>query len=124
MSGRVSPFEALTGVDKQIRWLEVQSVRLPYVRGAMEKPIPEQGIDYMERTGEPTERAVERRAVPAAEAPPKPATQEKPAMQERPAMRGSALQADFQRTRHRQYDAVIARMKQAEQRISGYKPLS
>ena len=32
MTNRVSPFAALTGAEKQIKWLEYQSVRLPYIQ--------------------------------------------------------------------------------------------
>ena len=36
MTNRVSPFAALTGAEKQIKWLEYQSVRLPYIQSGME----------------------------------------------------------------------------------------
>lgn len=40
MTNRVSPFAALTGAEKQIKWLEYQSVRLPYIQSGMED-VPE-----------------------------------------------------------------------------------
>ena len=38
MSHQQSPFAALTGAEKQIKWLEYQSIRLPYVQNAIEQP--------------------------------------------------------------------------------------
>ena len=32
MKSQVSPFAALTGAEKQLKWLEYQSIRLPYTR--------------------------------------------------------------------------------------------
>ena len=37
MSRQQSPFAALTGAEKQIKWLEYQSIRLPYVPAETEK---------------------------------------------------------------------------------------
>lgn len=42
MSERVSPFAALTGAEKQIKWLEYQSIRLPYIEGGMETSLPDE----------------------------------------------------------------------------------
>ena len=36
MKGQVSPFAALTGEEKQLKWLEYQSIRLPYTETAVE----------------------------------------------------------------------------------------
>ena len=38
MQSQVSPFAALTGAEKQLKWLEYQSIRLPYTEAAVEKP--------------------------------------------------------------------------------------
>ncbi len=38
MKSQVSPFAALTGAEKQLKWLEYQSIRLPYTEAAVEKP--------------------------------------------------------------------------------------
>ena len=38
MKTQVSPFAALTGEEKQLKWLEYQSIRLPYTETAVEKP--------------------------------------------------------------------------------------
>ena len=97
MSRQISPFAALTGAEKQIRWLEYQSIRLPYVQ------VEE-----------------ENHAAPCETIPPaKPAEPELKSKQERPqpppeVPRSMPNPADYQKTRHSQYDAVIARLKQAE----------
>lgn len=100
-----SPFAALTGADKQIKWLEVQSVRLPYVQGALEAPPSAQA-----EAPQPKEE--------------RPATKAEPLPQEQGCVLLGTTKLEFQRTKHQQYDAVIERMKQAEKRVSGYKPLS
>ena len=94
MSKQISPFAALSGAEKQIRWLEYQSIRLPYV--------PAEPTDYSSKeVSQQPERDI---AKPPREIP------------ERPLPPPEILQAgnDFVKTRHSQYDAVIARMKQAE----------
>lgn len=98
MSRHTSPFAALTGAEKQIRWLEYQSVRLPYVEAAAE-PIPS-----------PAPK-------PKEEVKPAPAASERP----QPPPEVPRTMADFQKTRHSQYDAVIARMKQAELQSRQYQ---
>lgn len=129
MSGRVSPFAELTGAEKQIKWLEMQSVRLPYVRGALEKQEDISG----EAAIEPQKASADPRRANASPsntdphtynaAPPSaaPASADKP--RARPEQSTSSRVA-FQQTRHRQYDAVIARMKQAEQRVNGFSTFS
>lgn len=112
MSGQISPFAALTGAEKQIKWLEYQSVRLPYIQTTVEeepvvpveKPKPETG-DL-----KPT-NAQNSALSPARPLPP-------------PEIPRSMQQTDFQKTRHSQYDAVIARMKQAELQARGYQSMS
>ena len=42
MANRVSPFAALTGAEKQIKWLEYQSVKLPYIQSGVEDVLPPQ----------------------------------------------------------------------------------
>lgn len=96
MSHNSSPFSELTGAEKQLKWLEYQTVRLPYVQGAVD-------------------------AAPVAKAP----VQEKETVQDAHApstpLTPPSLYPDFQKTRHSQYDAVIARMKQAEQKTTHYQ---
>ena len=95
MSRQVSPFAALSGAEKQIRWLEYQSIRLPYVSTESE---------------EWKEKAVQEHAETKTETHEKPKEVERP----QPPPEVPRSMADLQRTRHSQYDAVIARMKQAE----------
>ena len=47
MTNRVSPFAALTGAEKQIKWLEYQSVRLPYIQSGMED-VPDTGCSAVQ----------------------------------------------------------------------------
>lgn len=95
MSRQQSPFAALTGAEKQIKWLEYQSIRLPYVQTDLEQKA--------------TKPPLADHVITAAE-------KEKPAAHERPQPPPEVprVMPDFQKTRHSQYDAVIARMKQAE----------
>ena len=98
MSKQLSPFAALTGAEKQIRWLEYQSIRLPYVEGKLdeastkttEKQIADDGVRQINVKSATTERPQPPPEVPR------------------------TIPADYYKTRHSQYDAVIARLKQAE----------
>lgn len=112
MTGRASPFAALTGAEKQIKWLEVQSVKLPYVSGSVD-PLP----DVEDETISDHKPQAEYRSKP-----PEVQNQQKPA-QIKPSQSSAAARIDFQKTRHRQYDAVIARMRQAELAAKQYHPL-
>lgn len=92
MSRTSSPFAELTGAEKQLKWLEYQTVRLPYVQGA---------VDAAHMANAPIQETVQ-------EVPSPPSTPPSP-------------YPDFQKTRHSQYDAVIARMKQAERKTTHYQ---
>lgn len=96
MSRHQSPFSALTGAEKQIKWLEYQSIRLPYVQNSIEAPSEQHHIPE-ETISNPVKREL-------------PTTCERP----QPPPEVPRTMPDFQKTRHSQYDAVIARMKQAE----------
>lgn len=85
-----SPFAALTGAEKQLKWLEYQSVRLPYIAVNDDAPAP------------PVVKEKEEAVTPPIPVPP-------------PEIR------QFQKVRHSQYDAVIARMKQAELNARAYR---
>ena len=104
MSRQISPFAALTGAEKQIRWLEYQSIRLPYVEvDTCDPPRPEP-----KPVSEPSKQ--ECNAPERPQPPPEvPRTMPNP--------------AEFQKTRHSQYDAVIARLKQAELQSRRQSPL-
>lgn len=126
MSGRISPFEALTGSERQLKWLEYQSIRLPYVHGNVDtsyadaeeafeakaeiaKPICTTKPHDIAASGQHAVKGVdenqqESKEEPKAQAPKTPIY----------------TQVDFQRSRHTQYDAVLARMKQAEKKVSGF----
>lgn len=84
MSRQLSPFAELTGDEKQIKWLEYQSLRLPYIQADAPAPAPQE----------------EKKAAPAPE-------------RERP-QPPPEIPRVMPAPRHSQYDAVIARMKQAE----------
>lgn len=94
MNKQVSPFAALTGAEKQIRWLEYQSIQLPYVDTAID-PEPQQSYKTVGKHSQSLEMSKERRPEPPPEIP-------------------RTLPSDYQKSRHGQYDAVIARLKQAE----------
>jgi len=100
MSKQISPFAALSGAEKQIRWLEYQSIRLPYVQadldGTMETPKPHEAESEKKTHSDvQTRTAAPERPQPPPEVP-------------------RTMPSDFSKTRHSQYDAVIARLKQAE----------
>lgn len=103
MSKQVSPFAALTGAEKQIRWLEYQSIKLPYVDVPLDE-APKQAQSTAPAKSAQIQQASERPQPP----PEVPRT----------------LPADFQKTRHSQYDAVIARLKQAELQSRRYESQS
>ena len=95
MNKQVSPFASLTGAEKQIRWLEYQSIRLPYVQAELDKKTSDNQTPQAQReTAEKTPQPPLERPAPPPEIP--------------------RTVNEFQKTRHSQYDAVIARMKQAE----------
>ena len=69
MKTQVSPFAALTGEEKQLKWLEYQSIRLPYTETAVEKPAAPAPAASAE---EPRQsRETETPSVPARQAPAK-----------------------------------------------------
>ena len=95
MNKQVSPFASLTGAEKQIRWLEYQSIRLPYVQAELDKKTSDNQVQQLQNElAEKTPQTQLERPVPPPEIP--------------------RSINEFQKTRHSQYDAVIARMKQAE----------
>ncbi|MCI6040281.1 MAG: hypothetical protein MR742_07190 [Clostridiales bacterium] len=122
MTHRVSPFAALTGAEKQIKWLEYQSVRLPYIQSGVED-VPTATTSATQSDPAPSAK----REQAAASAPSKPEPPARPSLPVPPpeVPRGPMPQrSDFQRTRHSQYDAVIARLKQAELQAGNYRTMS
>ena len=114
MSKQVSPFAALTGAEKQIRWLEYQSIRLPYVQTESEEQ--NEMHDDQKTTAVVTKNESLSPMISNENAP----LPEKKRRESQAEMR--AVQ-EFQKTRHSQYDAVIARMKQAEQQTKRFQNL-
>lgn len=93
-----SPFAAMTSKEQLERWREFQTIRLPYINGAVDAPPDE----------------------PAAEEPPK---EQAPAQEQRPKTPPprAAERAGWQVTRHKQYDAVLQRMRAASQKTTRYE---
>lgn len=110
---QVSPFAALTGQEKQLKWLEYQSVRLPYAEGSVD-PSP---LESPEKKTRKVEEAAEKKESKAPET-----SGDAPTLRYRNQVQ-TLNELDFQKPRHRQYDAVIARMKQAERQASRFQQL-
>lgn len=105
MSNKFSPFAELTGAERQIRWLEYQTIRLPYIDAG-----PDNEASKVCETPEnkPPVKATQKnipnektRPVPPPEVP-------------------RTFHADQLKPRHSHYDAVIARLKQAEIQAHNY----
>lgn len=108
MSRQLSPFAELTGDEKQIRWLEYQSLRLPYISTAETKEEHEAA-------------AVSAKAEPKAAEAAAPSQPERP----QPPPEVPRVMPVYQGgSRHSQYDAVIARLKQAELQARRYPVMS
>ncbi len=105
MARKTSPFAALTSEEKHLKWLEVQSVRLPYVQGNVDE-LPAEKTD--------TQRDTPKQTPDTLETPPQVINTPAPSLNP----------SEYQKTRHRQYDAVIARMRQAEKRASQFSEWS
>jgi len=113
MSRQVSPFAALTGVEKQMKWLEYQSIRLPYVEASMDAfPAPADEA--------PTEPPKEEGGKSASA---RPFVAEAEAQRPQPPPEVPRVMLYDQKTRHSQYDAVIARMKQASLQSQRFQSL-
>lgn len=109
MSRHVSPFAALTGAEKQIKWLEYQTLRLPYVKTNIDQLETENKRDKL---SEPKEIVSIESAAPSV-------------MMERPQPPPEIPRMITEsKSRHSQYDAVIARLKQAELQSRRSQPLA
>jgi len=115
MAKQISPFAALTGAEKQIRWLEYQSIRLPYVHADLDDTsgLADRANAGNSSATEKPETREENKKTPLI-------TLERPV----PPPEVPRTVNEFQKTRHTQYDAVIARMKQAELQARRYQALS
>lgn len=105
MNRQVSPFAALTGAEKQIRWLEYQSIRLPYVEAKLDEAEADTAVAGEKKDAEAAKTAARPAHSPAAAAPER---------HQPPPEVPRIMPVSDQRSRHSQYDAVIARLKQAE----------
>ncbi len=127
MARNISPFAALTHGEQQIKWLEYQSIRLPYSTASIEtQPCATETVNNHneEPPAHTSEPVVSPK--PAAITPPPEVfyrSEKTPPVQKQgiaaltPA--GPASQME-QKTRHRQYDAVIEKMKLAERKAGCY----
>ena len=102
MKKQTSPFAALTGIEKQIKWLEYQSIRLPYVPTTPE--TIETTVSSKQESNAVEKGTKEERPQPPPEVP--------------------RVLVESPKTRRSQYDAVIARMKQAEIQARRYEAMS
>lgn len=107
MSKQVSPFAELTGAQRQIRWLEYQSIQLPYVETGPE--------EESERRNE-----TEEKKIPSKETKTKAILVGRP---QPPPEIPRTFSREQQKPHHSQYDAVIARLKQAEMQARNYSHL-
>lgn len=139
MARKVSPFAALTNEEKQIKWLEYQSIRLPYTElsnnTSMHQPIREDSAEQTQKNDcdshrttadlaaekkehTSTETTESRRPIPPPEVVFHQQKQSYPS--NNPVKSAYSQINELQRSRHNQYDAVIERMKKAEQRTGNY----
>lgn len=112
MSRQISPFAALTGAERQIKWLEYQSIRLPYVQGNVDEAI-KNPFEQNPSAEQKTSLEQPQRSKPVFDRPQPP-----------PEIPRIMPKSEFQKTHHSQYDAVVARMKQAELQSRQYPVLS
>ncbi len=127
MARTTSPFAALTSEQKQMKWMEYQSIRLPYTEAELTVPqensTAKQPVPTVQTIACPEERApaVKPQAAAAVRPAPSDRPQPPPEVYMNPVPHtGSGMQSTQEKTRHHQYDAVIARMKQAELRTGSY----
>ena len=133
MARKVSPFAELTHGEQQIRWLEYQSIRLPYNAAETEGKHSAASGGAQTTAGdtpppsEPPARQVSSGVTP----PPEVFCRSGSASVQNVQPQGTAALSPVpqnarmeQKTRHRQYDAVIEKMKQAERKAGGYQAWS
>lgn len=130
MARKVSPFAELTHGEQQIRWLEYQSIRLPYNEAVPEPKTPNtmERVPDTHRQGQEHEEHSTHQPQPVVTPPPEVFCHKGGIPAETVQRQGAAALAPApqplqmeQKTRHRQYDAVIEKMKQAERRAGGYQ---
>lgn len=118
MSKQRSPFEALTSRERQERWLEFQSIRLPYVSASLDAEEPAEP-EHQEQP-----RPAHAQPAPVRSQPPERRTRTDTPDLHAPSPREQVAQrerAAFQQARHKQYDAVIKRMVEASRQAQSYR---
>ncbi len=140
MSSKVSPFAKLTSEEKQIKWIEYQSIRLPYTQVPQsDVPCNEKNVNH-DLSPEVNSHSQEHKPVQTActpscaqqpddgkqsnrlQPPPEVFVQPKREVGSTRTVVTSPYKQmqEYQKTRHRQYDAVIDRMKQAERKTGTF----
>ena len=130
MARKISPFATLTNEEKQIKWMEYQSIRLPYTQVVEEKqkkheentPCTEAQETEALAAHQDSQPVPQTSVHPSRPTPPPEVFVTSQKQQNSQAKPHSAYQQmnEYQKSRHRQYDAVIERMKQAEKRANGF----
>jgi len=154
MARNVSPFAALTNEEKQIKWMEYQTIRLPYTQVSSQAGCEQEGTKALSEEKPTvsvhapyTEQQLSAQAIPQSAQPahqhqasqtitrdvsPNPApsrpmpppevmfhpkkTTTSPTPSKQPTPSTYQQMNAYQKSRHRQYDTVIERMKQAEKK--------
>jgi len=130
LARKTSPFAALTSEQKQMKWMEYQSIRLPYTNAeplpVNEEREPKRPADTKTQSADTCQNENPKLPSPDAVHPQAAdfgAKRPMPPPEVYAQTRSAASHTD-QKTRHQQYDAVIARMKQAELRTGSYRSWS
>lgn len=152
MARNVSPFAALTNEEKQIKWMEYQTIRLPYTQVssqsasdvANKQQSPEnmsacqqyadqypatkahQQSVHQPQPSQPIPRDASHNPAQSRPMPPPEVmfhpkkTVASPTPSNPPTPSTYQQMNAYQKTRHRQYDTVIERMKQAEKKTGAF----
>lgn len=130
MSRQYSPFAALTSREQQERWLEFQNTKLPYIRGEVDSII-DPDIDFGEIDPQPSRPTIPPKSAPQPTATQtgasQPASFSRPENAEaepsrpQPEMPSQQVLQSFQKTNHKQYDAIIRRMMDAGKQTSQFQ---
>ncbi len=121
MSRQHSPFAGLSSRQQQERWLEFQNSKLPYIRGEFDTGADKTLLDDYMTDARNEKRGASSRMqdAPRMNRAPEPAG--KSPMQQMAEANRQAVQS-FQKTNHKQYDAVIRRMKDAGKQANQFQP--
>lgn len=127
MARKISPFAELTSEEKQIKWMEYQSIRLPYTqvmetKSEKHEDSPKDETNDISQVSSSETSKYNNATIASSSRPsPPPEVFVSQGMKPHPSPVSSYQQInEYQKSRHRQYDAVIERMKQAEKRVHGF----